>query len=190
MSYPHARFGTTGRYLPRSARAPLARTRPAATASCHAVRPIAISNQVTGSISTTFGGVPRVCFGPSTHCIAPNGGTRTSTDRPGALSASTANVLRTAPPTTRRSGTPPERATSKAVNITAGSRSGAATAGQYDLFRDGGNPGRLSLIPMTGHSLLRCNHTGRVPRRGRTEPGSPPGGAPTWHSGRDRRVVT
>ena len=47
-------------------------------------RPRASAIQVTGSVSTTFGGVPRVCRGPSMHCTAAYGGTRTSTARPGA----------------------------------------------------------------------------------------------------------
>ena len=57
-----------------------------ASAQCSA--PVATAIQVAGSVSTTFGGVPRVCRGPSTTCTAPNGGTRTSTELPGAFSAS------------------------------------------------------------------------------------------------------
>ena len=40
----------------------------------HRLRPAALpaasAIQVTGSVSTTFGGVPRVCRGPSMHCTA------------------------------------------------------------------------------------------------------------------------
>ena len=51
-------------------------------------RPVASSSQVRGSVSTTFGGLPRVCSGPEMHCTATNGGTRTSTLAPGAIAAS------------------------------------------------------------------------------------------------------
>ena len=70
---------------------PLTWTRPSVTASAQPIRPVASASQVSGAISTTFGGVPLVCRGPGTHWIAPYGGTRTSTDRPGARSARTAN---------------------------------------------------------------------------------------------------
>lgn len=49
--------------------------------------PSASMIQVRGSVSTTFGGVPRVCLGPSMACTAACGGTRTSTVRPGAVVA-------------------------------------------------------------------------------------------------------
>ena len=71
----------------RSARSPLARIRPSRAASCHGNRPVASSTNTTGSASTTLGGVPRVCRGPGarrSNCTAAYGGTRTSTDRPGA----------------------------------------------------------------------------------------------------------
>ena len=77
----------TGRYWLRAARVPLALTAPAATASAHAIRPVASRSHVSGSVSTTFGGVPRVCRGPATACTATNGGTRNSTDRPGCCAA-------------------------------------------------------------------------------------------------------
>ena len=38
----------------------------------------------------TAGGVPRVCRTPATTCTAAYGGTRTSTDLPGARASSTA----------------------------------------------------------------------------------------------------
>src|SRR5690606_16431480 len=79
---------SSGRYGPRSARSPLALTTASATASGQAVRPAARRVQVRGSVSTTFGGVPRVCRGPSTHRTAANGGTRTSVEPPGAFWAS------------------------------------------------------------------------------------------------------
>ena len=70
-----------------SARVPEALMRPAAAASVHCSAPVASAIHVAGSVSTTFGGVPRVCRGPSITCTAPNGGTRTSTELPGAFSA-------------------------------------------------------------------------------------------------------
>ena len=62
--------------------------RPAVAASAHSSSPSARAIHVAASVSTTFGGVPRVCLGPSTTWTAPNGGTRTSTLCPGAFSAS------------------------------------------------------------------------------------------------------
>ncbi len=61
--------------------------RPADAASAQDSSPSATAIQVAGSVSTTLGGVPRVCRGPSTTCTAPNGGTRISTLWPGAFSA-------------------------------------------------------------------------------------------------------
>jgi hypothetical protein len=40
-------------------------------ASDHEIRPVASRIQVTGAISTTLGGVPRVCRGPAQHWTAP-----------------------------------------------------------------------------------------------------------------------
>ncbi len=50
-----------------SVRMPLAETLPKLFASSQERVPVARFTQVTASISTTFGGVPRVCLGPSTH---------------------------------------------------------------------------------------------------------------------------
>lgn len=47
---------------------------PDATSASKVVFPVASLNQVRGSVSTTLGGVPRVCRGPSMHCTATNGG--------------------------------------------------------------------------------------------------------------------
>jgi hypothetical protein len=66
--------------------------------------PVASSNQVRGSVSTTFGGVPLVCRGPATHCTAANGGTRTSTLRPGAICSRVRRLSLTAAASTARSG--------------------------------------------------------------------------------------
>ena len=71
-----------------SARGPLALTRPDSRACAQHNPPRASLTQVTGSVSTTFGGVPRVCRGPATAWTAAYGGIRTSTARPGASSAS------------------------------------------------------------------------------------------------------
>ncbi len=60
---------------------------PMPAASDHASSPVTRASQVGASVSTTFGGVPRVCRGPSMHCTAPNGGTRTSVECPGLRSA-------------------------------------------------------------------------------------------------------
>ena len=49
----------------RSARGPLALISPASRAWAQDSRPRASLTQVTGSVSTTFGGVPRVCRGPA-----------------------------------------------------------------------------------------------------------------------------
>ena len=81
-------MGSSGSQADRSDRGPLARTFPVATACAQPDRPAASAIQVSGSVSTTFGGVPRVCRGPSMHCTAAYGGTRTSTALPGARSAS------------------------------------------------------------------------------------------------------
>ena len=70
--------------------------RPPPTASDHVIRPATNASQVAPSVSTTFGGVPRVCVGPATACTAAYGGTRISTDRPGLVWASHASVTRTA----------------------------------------------------------------------------------------------
>ena len=50
---------------------------------------------MTGSVSTTLGGVPRVWRGPSIAWTATNGGTRTSTERPGAWAARISASVRT-----------------------------------------------------------------------------------------------
>ena len=68
----------------RSARRPEAATLPAATASAQLRRPVTIDSHVSASVSMMFGGVPRVWRGPSTHWVTPYGGTRTSTEFPGA----------------------------------------------------------------------------------------------------------
>ena len=49
-----------GRTADRSARCPLARTLPVATAASQLMRPSTSPSQVCASVSTTFGGVPRV----------------------------------------------------------------------------------------------------------------------------------
>ncbi len=60
-------------------------------ASAHRSAPVETAIQVAASISTTLGGVPRVCRGPWMTCTAPNGGTtRTSTLLPGAFSSEAA----------------------------------------------------------------------------------------------------
>lgn len=75
------------------------------------------SSQVSGSVSTTFGGVPRVCRGPGIACTAPSGGTRTSTDLPGTRAASSSSVKRTAVRTCVRSAVPVRQAASAAAPV-------------------------------------------------------------------------
>src|SRR5687768_16253563 len=70
----HRATPTSGRYGVRSARSPLARSRPACSASDHVREPVARASQVSASVSTTAGGVPRVCRTPSTACTAAYGG--------------------------------------------------------------------------------------------------------------------
>lgn len=150
-------MSTNGRYGVRSARAPLARTRPAATAVSKLTAPTESSRNVCGSVSTTFGGVPRVCRGPATHCTAPKGGTRTSTDRPGARSRSRVSNTRTASRTWLVSGTSPAaiRATSSAIRdpIATESLLLPATAGRYGLRNGVGCPPGSRRRLWTGHSL-------------------------------------
>ncbi len=55
----------------------------------------------------TFGGVPRVCRGPGTHWMAANGGTRTSTVRPGTCCSSSPRLYRTAARSAGRKGSDP-----------------------------------------------------------------------------------
>ena len=81
-TYVRLTRGSAGAISP--ARAPESCTAPLAAASASSIRPVASSSHVRGSVSTTFGGVPRVCLGPEMHWTATNGGTRTSTLAPGA----------------------------------------------------------------------------------------------------------
>ena len=102
------------------------------TASALPTLPVASSSQVFGAISTTFGGFPLVCRGPGTHWIAPYGGTRTSTDRPGARSARTANNDRTASRNTGRSGVRPSSSADNAATTAVDLLCGEDTTGRYD----------------------------------------------------------
>ena len=68
----------------------LATTRAVDSASAQDSSPVARAIQVGASISTTAGGVPRVCRTPGITCTAAYGGTRTSTECPGARSSRTA----------------------------------------------------------------------------------------------------
>src|SRR5690606_26225044 len=77
---------------------------PAATASVTVSSPVASRSQVRGSVSTTFGGFPRLCLVPEMHCTATNGGMRTSTLAPGARAARVRAVIRTAAPMSARGG--------------------------------------------------------------------------------------
>ena len=87
-----------------AAREPDSVSAPEAFASARRNSPVASSSQVRGSVSTTLGGVPRVCRGPATHCTATNGGIRTSTLAPGASAARVRAASRTAVAKVSRSG--------------------------------------------------------------------------------------
>ncbi len=87
-----------------AARDPDAATSPDATAASKLTIPVTSSSQTRGDISTTLGGVPRVCRGPGIHCTATNGGTLTSTDAPGANCATVRADCRTAAARVARSG--------------------------------------------------------------------------------------
>lgn len=115
-----------------SARLPLALMRPCVTASSHVIRPVAKRTQVAGSISTTFGGVPRVCRGPSPTCTAPYGGTRTSTDRPGARRARAERSSRTASRSIDRSGVRPASSSARTASTTTDLLCAGDTSGRYD----------------------------------------------------------
>ena len=96
---------TTGSHAAISgARAPDRLSLPPAAASSTRSSPVASSSHVRGSVSTTLGGLPRVCRGPEMHWTATNGGTRTSTLAPGAIVASVRAVSRTASASSARSG--------------------------------------------------------------------------------------
>ena len=56
---------------------PEATAAPEATASGQVTAPVTRPSHVRASVSTTLGGVPRVCRGPATHWVTPKGGTRT-----------------------------------------------------------------------------------------------------------------
>src|SRR5690606_37313091 len=138
----------SGRYGDKSVRLPLALIRPSATAVCHDSRPVATATHVNGSVSTTFGGVPRVWRGPATHWTAPYGGTLTSTDRPGTALLSARSRSRTAVASTAGSGCRP----------CARSSTTAATAADFWCFP--GTPGRyvaappLSTGPRVAHGAM------------------------------------
>jgi hypothetical protein len=125
-------------------RSPLARTRPSATASAHGSRPAASRTQVIGSSSTTLDGVPLVWRGPSTHCTAAIGGTRTSTACPGALATRAASNVRVAIRRAPASGSPAgdrsrpcttpstHRVARKSSNLIPPNRVGITRAGSVD----------------------------------------------------------
>ena len=132
---------------------------------------MASRSQVSGSVSTTFGGVPRVCRGPAIACTATNGGTRTSTERPGACAARiSASVRASSPAPARCSGTGSrsgsERLTVVAVHdqiehagageVERGDR--AARAGEHRAVghvRDGATGSRSAVDQLAGVLLRR-----------------------------------
>src|SRR5690606_25214239 len=143
----------SGRYGDKSVRLPLALIRPSATAVCHDSRPVATATHVNGSVSTTFGGVPRVWRGPATHWTAPYGGTRTSTDRPGAAVLSARNRSRTAVASAAGSGGRPW------------SRRSTTAATSADFWGFPGTPGRyVAPAPVSTRppGRARCHGQGIV----------------------------
>src|SRR6266498_5335248 len=105
--------------------------RPAASASVHFRLPVAGSSHVRGSVATTFGGVPRVWRGPSTHCTAAIGGTRTSTLWPGAIWASVRRLRRTALASAGRGGSDHGSTAATAARISWGSTELVLNLGHY-----------------------------------------------------------
>ena len=113
----------------RSARSPQVRTRPSAAASAQVSSPAHSCTHATGSASTTFGGVPRVWRGPSTHCTALYGGTRSSTWCPGASSASRSARPRTASASAVRPRSPASTAVTAVLTAAGSRRRGGTTSG-------------------------------------------------------------
>lgn len=70
--------------------------KPRSNESAQLARPVTRSSQLRGSISITFGGVPRLWVSPSTHWTATYGGTLSSTAPPGAIAARYRALVRTA----------------------------------------------------------------------------------------------
>src|SRR6185437_829371 len=108
----------------RSDRAPLALSAPVRSASSHSSRPVASLYQVSGSVSTTFGGVPRVWRGPATACTAATGTTLISTERPGLALSSRRSRNRAADLRAARSGSAPD-SSALATTATLASPSGS-----------------------------------------------------------------
>lgn len=138
------------------ARLPEALTAPDTTATSNSRRPVASKSQVRGSVSTTFGGVPLVCRGPSTHCTATKGGTRTSTEWPGAAAARVRTVARTAAASSGRAGAGVESSRSHALTAATAARSsvGSTFARPATMPRilGGDWPQRPCSCPVSGDS--------------------------------------
>ena len=123
---------------------------------------MASSSQVRGSVSTTLGGVPRVCLGPAIHCTATNGGTRISTDAPGAAAASVRAVSRTASANSPRpgAGASPSRSHASIANTAARVFAGSAAlrADIPNILKRRGSRTRAGLVTDTGASIAPDNH--------------------------------
>jgi hypothetical protein len=154
--------GRIGSRVERSERSPEALTCPAATATGQDRSPAASRTHVSGSVSTTAGGVPRVCRAPATHWMAANGGTRTSTLLPGCSRSSRARKWRVrsrrSPGAARSSRTLP-RADATSSTLPGRSRDGTAPVLPAEPDRPGsiavwGNsPGPESLLH-NGHRFV------------------------------------
>ncbi len=117
-------------------------------ASAKSVRPRARRSHSRGGTSTTFGGVPRVCRGPSMHCTATNGGTRSSTLCPGASCASIRADWRTAAASSPRDGGATSSARGSAPGAPAGAAAHPATAAMAERSSEGSTV--LAMRPIVG----------------------------------------
>src|SRR6201999_2109342 len=144
LSHDTSLFGqVSGRNADRSDRAPLALTAPVRTASSQSSRPVASLNQVSGSVSTTLGGVPRVWRGPATACTAATGTTLISTERPGLTLSSSCSRNRAADLRAARSGSAPA-SSAAATTATPASPSGSG-------LRAGTAPALIVVIARSFH---------------------------------------
>ena len=124
-------------------------------------------------------GFPGCVEAPARTGLAPYGGTRTSTDRPGARSARTANSDRTASRNTGRSGVRPSSSADNAAATAADLLCGEDTTGRYDpqaAHADAGPGSRRS--GRTRHSCRRRIRTVMIP-----------GPAPAGQGKSDRKAV-
>ena len=133
-------------------------------------RPVASRTQVSGSVSTTLGGVPRVCTGPGRHWTAATGGTRTSSTRPGCRVASRASRYLAASRSSPRSGAAPPSSARSTEATSCGPRGSGRRAGM-PATRDQPNSAG-SAAPCTAASSASG-----IAKQSSTTRASPPGPA-------------